>query len=225
MRLSSGSADLDAFLGGGYESDVITTVYGPGGAGKSNLCLICTVNIAGTKKVIFVDTEGNFSVERVKQLAPDYKERLEAITLFKPTNFDEQKRVFSKLKGAISERVGLIVVDSIAMLYRLELGKSQKVYEVNKALGLQLAYLTEISRKMNIPVLLTNQVYSDFDNKDKVNMVGGDILRYGSKCLIELQKYHNNKRKAVLQKHRSLPEGKDFYFEIAEKGIKKFIPQ
>jgi DNA repair protein RadB len=51
-------------------------------------------------------------------------------------------------------------------------------------------------------------------------MVGGDILKYGSKCLIELQMAPNNKRRAVLKKHRSMPEEKSVVFEIKEKGLK-----
>ena len=50
-------------------------------------------------------------------------------------------------------------------------------------------------------------------------MVGGDILKYGSKCLIELQNLHKNKRRIILRKHRSQPEGKEIIFEIKEKGI------
>ena len=51
------------------------------------------------------------------------------------------------------------------MLYRLELGKSDDVYEVNRELGKQLCCLAEIARKKKILVLITNQVYSNFDEK------------------------------------------------------------
>ena len=78
--------------------------------------------------------------------------------------------------------------------------------------------MNEIARKHNIPVILTNQVYSDFDTPDSVKMVGGDILRYSSKSLIELLKF-KTKRKAVVRKHRSLPENKEVLFEIVEKGF------
>jgi len=50
-------------------------------------------------------------------------------------------------------------------------------------------------------------------------MVGGDILKYWSKCLIEL-KNDNGKRKAILKKHRSLPE-KELSFQIFNEGIRK----
>ena len=70
MKISSGSTDLDEWLAGGYENDIITTLYGPAGSGKTNLCLIAAANLASQgKKVIFIDTEGGFSIERLKQIA------------------------------------------------------------------------------------------------------------------------------------------------------------
>jgi len=219
-KISSGSKVMDELLNGGYETDVLTTIYGPGGVGKTCLCLLAAIGIAKAgKRVVYMDTEGNFSVERLKQLEPDHKAIMEKIIFFKPLTFDKQKKAFSVLRSTVDDKVGLIVIDTIAMLYRLEMGKAAEVLKVNRELGRQLAYLTEIAREKNIPVLVTNQVYSDFEDRDTVRMVGGDILKYGSKCLIELIKYRKNKRKAVLRKHRSLPEEREAVFEIQEKGI------
>ena len=223
-RIPTGSKILNEMLGGGYEKDAITTIYGPAGSGKTVLCILCAMNVAKSgKKVIYVDTEGGFSVERLRQIcfsiSWDYKKVLENIIFLKPTSFEEQKKSFEKLKELINDRIGLVVVDTIAMLYRLELGKSEEIQDVNRELGRQIAYLTEIARKNMIPILISNQVYSDFDEKDKVNIVGGDILKYGSKCLIELQITPNSNRRAILRKHRSLAEQKEILFKIVEGGI------
>ncbi|MBC8495723.1 DNA repair and recombination protein RadB [archaeon] len=219
-RIGTGSDLFDELLAGGYEKDVITTVYGPAGSGKTNLCLMLMAAFSGKKTIVFIDTEGSFSLERLKQITPDYEAVMSKSIFFKPTNFEEQKEIFSKLKEVVEENIGLVILDSVAMLYRLEMGKSKDVYNVNKELGIQLSYLSEIARKKNIPVVVTNQVYSDFDNKDKVRMVGGDLLKYSSKCLIELQKV-NGARTAILKKHRSLPDGKQIFFKIINEGIKK----
>ena len=219
-RQSTGSEAMDDFLDGGYEKDVITTVYGPGGSGKTNLCLLCLVNVVKSgKKVIYVDTEASFSLSRLKQLDSDFENTMKNVVFLRPTSFSDQKNSFEKLKELVTDKVGLIIVDSIAMLYRLEFGKTQEIYEVKRDLGQQIAFLTETARKNNIPVLVTNQVYSSFDDKEEVKLVGGDIIRYGSKCLIELKKGKRNMRVAIIRKHRSLPEGKEFMFEIVEDGI------
>ncbi len=223
-KIPTGSKILDGMLEGGYERDVVTTVYGPAGSGKTVLCLLCAINVArNNKKVVYVDCEGGFSIERLKQIcshiSQDYKKILDNIIFLKPTSFVEQKKSFEKLRDIANDKIGLIVVDTIAMLYRLELGKSEEIYDINRELGRQIAYLTEIARKSNIPVLITNQVYADFDEKDKVNIVGGDILKYGSKCLIELQITPNGNRRAIIRKHRSLQSEREILFKIVEGGI------
>jgi DNA repair protein RadB len=219
MKVNTGAEFFNNFLNGGYDPDIITTIFGPSGSGKTNLCLLSAVRIAESgKKVIFIDTEGGIAVDRIKQLTDEHEQVLRNLIFFSPVNFEEQKQIFATLKGMINETIGMIVCDSISMLYRLELGRSDEVFEVNSSLGKQIGALVEIARKKKIPVLITNQVYSDFDKRDAVKMVGGDLLKYGSKCLIEVKK-DDTSRSLILRKHRSLPEGKEFKFNIIEKGI------
>jgi DNA repair protein RadB len=155
-----------------------------------------------------------------------------------PTNFEEQKKDFVKLLGLLkTEQVGVIVVDGMAMLYRLELGDAvksgddEKVKEINREVARQMRILSEISRKKTIPVLITNQVYSEFvssedfgkEKERKTNIVGGDLFKYWSKCIIELKNssgVSGNRREAVLLKHRSLPE-KRMGFVIKDLGVFK----
>jgi RecA/RadA recombinase len=132
-------------------------------------------------------------------------------------------RMCEKLKELITSHVGLVILDSVAMLYRLEMGKTKDVQRVNRDLGVQLAYLTQIARKQHIPVLITNQVYADFEEKDKIKMVGGDLLKYVSKCLVELQKIPGGRR-AILHKHRSIEDGKSVDFRIVDKGVVELGP-
>jgi DNA repair protein RadB len=241
-KIPTGSQEFSQWLGGGYAKDIITTIYGPAGSGKTNLCLMASaIQALKGKKVIFIDTEGGFSAERLNQIVLsngwlNKKIDMQNILLLKPTTFAEQRQAFNRLLDEISKtkQIGLIVVDSIAMLYRLELGivkseftddineekqeerQKNKIRLVNLALARQLRILNEIARKKAIPVLVTNQVYSSFDTHD-VSMVGGDLLKYWSKCLIQLQ-IEEGKRIALLKKHRWLQE-KKFMFKIIDKGI------
>jgi len=227
-KISTGSYDLNKWLFGGYEEGVITMIAGPAGSGKTNFCILAACSQAKRgKKVIFVDTEGGFSSERVRQLVgEEYETVLGNIFLLEPTSFDEQKKCFIKLLEQIKkEHVGLIVIDGMAMLYRLELGSERETKEINKEISHQMRMLAEISRKQKIPILITNQVYSEFLSeeewqkgvKKEVKIVGGDLLKYWSKCIIELRN-DGGKRKACLLKHRSLPQ-KEMSFEIKNKGI------
>ncbi len=94
-KISTGSYDLNKWLYGGYEKDVITMIAGPPGCGKTNMCILTACSQAKKEnKVIYIDTEGGFSVERVKQIVGEnYENVLKNIFLLEPTNFEEQKNV------------------------------------------------------------------------------------------------------------------------------------
>lgn len=233
-KISTGSHDVDKWLSGGYEKNVITMIAGPPGSGKTNFCMLAACSQAREgKKVVFVDTEGGFSIERAKQITGGWREEvLKNVLLLSPTNFAEQRESFRELlKKVVGRQVEMIVIDGMAMLYRIELsdasknGDEEKIRRINAEVAGQMRDLSEISRKQVIPIIITNQVYGDFlKEKDarsgverKINLVGGDLFKYWSKCIIEL-KNDNRKRKCVLLKHRSLPQ-KEFNFEIKDEGI------
>jgi len=173
-RIMTGSHDLNAWLNGGYESDIINLIYGPPGSGKTNFVLLASCHQAKKdKKVVYIDTEGGFSVERVKQISGGLPEMtLKNIVILKPTNFEEQNDSFKKmLKEIKSKNIGLIVVDSMTMLYRLALAEARKkgiteLQKINSDLAQQMKYLFEIARKSQIPVIITSQVYNGFQSEE-----------------------------------------------------------
>lgn len=239
-KISAGNYDLNVWLNGGYDLGVVTTFYGGPGSGKTNLCMIVAISQAKKgKKVIFIDTEGGFSTERAKQLylsksTNGFKEALSLegvlsnILVLKPTNFKEQQEAFNQLLKHVKEQVSLIIVDGMTMLYRLDFADARKIDNdegekgienikvVNAELTKQMRLLVEIARKNNIPILVTNQVYQW---NGEVKMVAGDIMKYWSKCLVELNNDFG-RRTAHLRKHRSLPE-KSFSFQIYDGGVRK----
>lgn len=207
--------DKKFFSENGLLAGNITHIYGPPASGKTNLALILTKNFSKKGKVIYIDSEGGFSVERLMQIS-ETKEEFDAILknlmLIEPTEYDEQKVAIKKLDELVPKvNAKLVIIDSIAVLYRLEEDKDVK------ELGRQLAQLLRVARKNKIPVLITNQVYSDI-NTQEIVPVGGDITKYWAKIVVELEK-KNDVRVAILKKHKFLQEGAKIEFKICESGI------
>src|SRR3989338_4816230 len=154
----TGSEDLNNFLSG-YEN--ITAIYGEAGSGKTTLCLLATIEQAlNNKKVLFLDSESNFSTERFEQLLNTRnKDCIKNILILKIKNFNLQHSQIKSLENI--KNISLIIVDSITHYYRR---LQRREPEVARAmLGKQLSILNNIS-KNNIPVLVTSQVYSNMNN-------------------------------------------------------------
>ncbi|MEA2004563.1 MAG: DNA repair and recombination protein RadB [archaeon] len=216
-KLPFASETINEFFGGGLEPGVITNIYGEAGAAKTSFALEAAKScIAKGKKVIFIDTEGGFSVERFCQM--NEEEKLEMLLLIEPKTFKDQDNAVNAIEDTLKKGdIGLIIIDSLVALYRLELHNGE-AQSTNRTLSRQMATLVKLAKEYDIPVIATNQVYSDFETGN-LELVGGDIPKYSSKCLVLLEKQGWGKRKMTMIKHRSLPEGRQAVFEIKNEGL------
>ena len=206
---------LDDLLGGGIELGIITRVYGEAGSGKTNLCLQAAREcVRNGKKVAYIDTEG-ISIERVRQLCVDcdFKSILRGILFFSPTTFESQEQM---IQDAIAiQGIGLMVVDTITMLYRLSL--EQDTERAIRSFTRQVTNLQVAAREKNVSVILTEQVYTDkngeirpFTNRDAKSM---------AKTVLCLERKGMGEREATLMKHRSQLVGKKACFRIRAAGL------
>ena len=222
-KILSNSA-LDVMLGGGFEKGTITQIFGAPSSGKSNVALSLAVNVAKSdKKVIYIDTKGGISIDRIKQISgEDFSKVANNIIVFEPTNFLEQNDTIKSIDVWLRKNhddVDLIIVDSAVALYRVDDMKSSRL---NKELGKQMGILSKIARQYDVAVILTNQIYSSYDDEgnNDIKAVGGTILQYWSKAIIQLERGDDiNQRIATLKRHRSIPEGKQAIFSITSRGI------
>jgi len=216
------ACSIDSIIGGGIEKGSITQFYGPPGSGKTNIALKMLVQCAKNgKKAVFIDTEGGLSIERMKQITGDQFDDIAGnIIVLEPTTFEEQDEAIKKIEYSIKsgeENIDLIIVDSAVALYRLKEGGQT---EINRDLSKQMGLLSMIARKYDIAVVVTNHIYSIFDEEGVIEPVGGTILKYWSKIIIELVKDENGERFAILKRHRSKPDGVKVKFEIVNSGLR-----
>jgi len=185
----------------------INLIYGESATGKTTLCLQCAGEESKKGKVVFIDTESGFSLERFKQMYPrDYKERLVNIYLIRVADFEEQCKFFENLKAM--KHITLVIIDTIGMHYRMLVAKDPN--NINKKIDKQLQILKEMNRN-GIKILISNQVYSNLDTK-KVEVVGGNMLKNWSGIIIKMEK---NPRRIKCEK----PEIISKEFNILDKGI------
>jgi len=207
-------------LGGGVETGIVTQLYGGSGTGKTNICIQLAVECVKTgKKVIFIDTEG-FSADRFKQIAgEDAKKIAGDIIIYEPASFEQQYSAITDIEKLMNEKIGLIILDSAALFYRLGLqdDSNEENVAIRRELVNQIGILHGIARKNGVAVVITNQVYKDVSTGE-LCPVGGNAFEHLSKTIILLDKTGSSKRKATLRKHRSKCEGIYCEFRLTDKG-------
>lgn len=203
----------------GIERGAITNFYGAPGVGKTNICILAAMEcIRRGGKVLYLDTEGGLSPERIRQIASGYEKVFDKMMVVEPKTFQEQGVA---IKNMENQDFDMIIVDSAVALYRLECAESEKEpMSASKELSRQLSVLSNIARGKKIPVLITAHTFRNWDTNEN-RVIGGDSITYWSKSIIFIEKTgKTNERKATIVKHRSKPEGKFAKFEIIEKGIR-----
>ena len=220
MKTALGCRALDDLLGGGVEEGCITLLHGEAGSGKTNLCLQLARNVVRAgRKVIYIDTEG-VSMERLRQICGDDFDIVAKNILFsEPYSFEEQEALIEKaVKIAESNaEVGLIIIDSITMHYRLTM-RDETRRDERYSLTRQIAKLLRVSRQRGIPVVVTSQVYTDLDT-GRYLPLGGHMLSHNAKTIVRLEKVGPSQRAAVLEKHRHREEGSRAVFRITGRGL------
>ena len=236
FKLSTGSAELDRLLGGGVQSMSITEVFGEFRTGKTQLCMTlcmaCQVDNGEQAggKAAYIDTEGTFRPERLKDIARrfdlDPEEALENVAYARAFNSEHQMDLITLIAGKFAEEPGkyrLLIVDSIISLFRTDFSGRGDLGERQQRLNQMLARLARIAEEYNVCVLITNQMMADPGATmtfvaDPKKPVGGHVLAHASTTRVALRKGRNETRIAKIYDSPDLPEAEATY-AIGEGGI------
>ena len=162
----------------------ITLIYGSPASGKSTLCLQIAANHLG--KVMYIDTENSFHLERIKQIKPLVN--IEDIIVIQAKRYSEQTKAVAKLKD--SKNISLVIIDSFTVHYRKKTKEEKKLF-INKSFQKMLQELKEL----NIPIIISSQVYTDF--KNKTHPIAKELLKKNTISTIRLE--NNKTRKATIE--------------------------
>ena len=233
-KLSIGSTEFDALLGGGVESQGITEFFGEFGSGKSQIAMQLAVNVQLPKEqggldgyCVFIDTENTFRPERIRQMAEakglDPDEALRKIMVARAYTSDHQMLLAEKVSDLIKKKkvpVKLIIVDSMTGLFRSEYAGRGTLAVRQQKLNRHIHTLQKLADLHNVAIYITNQVMSrpDVFFGNPTAAIGGHVLAHASQFRAYLRKGKAGKRIARLIDSPYLPEG-EAIFKVTEKGV------
>ncbi|SCU90383.1 LADA_0F03664g1_1 [Lachancea dasiensis] len=236
FAISTGSKQLDSVLGGGIMTMSITEVFGEFRCGKTQMSHTMCVTAqlprelgGGEGRVAYIDTEGTFRPERIKQIASRYdldpEVCLENVSYARALNSEHQMELLEQLGAELSSgEYRLLIVDSIMANFRVDYCGRGELNERQQKLNQHLSRLNRIAEEYNVAVFMTNQVQSDpgasalFAGADGRKPVGGHVLAHASATRILLRKGRGDERVAKLQDSPDMPE-RECVYTIGEQGI------
>jgi DNA repair protein RadA len=230
-RISTGSRSFDDLLGGGFEVNAITEIYGEFGSGKTQICHTSSVMVQQKRTeggleggVIYIDTENTFRPERIVSISKarnlDYVSVLENIVVAKAFNSAHQELIIHEIGKIIENNsIKLLVLDSAISHYRAEyLGRgtlSERQQKINRLMHI----LIRISETYKIAVILTNQIQSVPDTifGDPFKPAGGNIIAHSSTYRIYLKKAGKNRIARIVDSpyHPEI----EALFSLGEEGV------
>ncbi len=232
MRCSTGSEALDDLLAGGVETKAMTEFVGEYGAGKTQICLKLCVNVQLSPEqggldggVIFFDTEGTFSAQRIHQIAQamelDPDPILDGILVSRVYTSDHQILLLDhSFKICHEEGIKLVVVDSLISHFRSEYIGRESLAERQQKLNNYLHKLLRLAEVYNLAVVVTNQAQANpnafFGNPTRP--AGGHVLAHACTHRVMLRKSKGPKRIARIFDSPYIPE-RECVFRISERGV------
>jgi DNA repair protein RadA len=232
--IGTGSKNLDMLLGGkGVETKSITECYGAFGSGKSQLGFTLSVRAqmplemgGANGKAVFVDTEGTFRPERIRQIATGLglnpENVLKNILVARAFNSDHQILLLDKVTEMVKngEPIKLIVIDSLTAHFRAEFAGRGQLADRQQKLNKYLHTLMKLAEQHNIAIYVTNQVMANPGMMfgDPTTPIGGNIVGHASTYRIYLRRGKKGSRVAKLIDSPNLPDNETIFF-VTSKGV------
>ena len=227
--ISTGSKNLDNLLGGrGIETGALTEAYGAYGSGKSQIAHSLAVHVQLPKELggadgvcVFIDTEGTFRPERIRQIAAaaglDEQAALKKIFAARAFNSDHQMLLVDKIPELINEKklpVKLVIIDSLTSHFRAEFAGRGQLADRQQKLNRHIHNLLRLAEQYNLAVYITNQVMANpaVMFGDPTTAIGGHIVGHASTYRIYLRRGKQGSRVAKMIDAPNLPENETVFW-------------
>ncbi|XP_063707099.1 uncharacterized protein LOC134835963 [Culicoides brevitarsis] len=233
---------IDSMLCGGLRLRGITEIAGEAGSGKSqlamNLCLTTQLPLEmggiGTKS-LYISTEGPLATERLLRMARTLIEKhelnvtatqmMDNVIYISVMEYDDlYNLIVNRLERLLeTEPVGLVIIDSIAAIFRIE----ERYAERSQDLRSLVVTLQHLGKKYDFATVCINQVRNDLESEEVGPTLG---LSWANLVTTRLQIYKQPSMKqgdTVLRQKRvlrviwapNLRKNDEATFYINENGI------
>lgn len=235
LNITTGSENFNELLGGkGVETRSMTECYGAFGSGKTQLGLTLAVNVqlpveqgGANGKAVFIDTEGTFRPERIRQIAEGIganpEKVLKNILVARAFNSDHQILLLDRVSEMIKEGepIKLVIVDSLTAHFRAEFAGRGQLADRQHKLNRYLHDLMRIAEQHNLAIYVTNQVMSNpaMMFGDPTTAIGGNIVGHASTYRIYLRRGKQGSRVAKMIDSPNLPDN-ECQFYVTEAGVR-----
>lgn len=234
FHITTGSKAVNNLLGGrGLETKAISEAFGGYGSGKTQLGLTLAVNVqlplekgGAEGKAVYIDTEGTFRPERIRQIAEakgcNPENVLKNIFVARAFNSDHQILLIDKVGEMIKdgEPIRLVVVDSLTAHFRAEFSGRGQLADRQQKLNRYLHNLMKMAEQFNLAVFVTNQVMANpaMMFGDPTTAIGGNIVGHASTYRMYIRRSKKNSRVAKLIDSPNLPDNECVFF-VSDAGI------
>jgi len=218
---------------GGFRSRRIFEFYGKFGSGKTNFLMTIAVDaLLKGHKVIWFDSEGTLSFERVEEIfvkRSQFKGIEPNLDLLK--NFyvkrvgHSDELVFAAIRlGSLHEKTKarVIIFDSLTSPFRTDYSGISELAERQAVLGYIMRNLLRMAEMLNLWIFFSNQVVSVISptgniTHEAVSPIGGNVLQHLASEIYYLKKKGGD-RVFCIRDVPDLPEI-EIPFKITEYGV------
>ena len=207
MRISSGYAEVDRVLGGGFIAGEILLLSGEPGIGKSTLVLQIAGKLGRDYKVLYCS--GEESKEQIKYRGNRLGITDESILVSAENNFENVQRIIDR------EKPEFLIIDSIQTMYTSEIEAAQGTVSQAREIS---AKLLKLAKQSGMVVLIIGHITKDG------GIAGPKLLEH----MVDAVLYFEGER---YYQYRSLRSFKNRFgssseigiFEMGEQGLSEVL--
>lgn len=223
--IPTGITKLDNLLNGGFYTGSMYELCGVSSCGKSQICMSLAVNVSTRlhtlkQPVLFVDTKGDFSADRIVKMISkgSVNQVLTRIGVTQPkTAYELIAFLHDFIKKSPEKSTRLIIIDSLAVLFYKLMGDHNEIASLLSSVRSLLSY---IANELHTAVLVTNLTTIHGTDSEEVHKASlGKFWAHVPATRFTVARLSGSEILMTVTKSSSLGLGSSITLSISETGV------